>query len=302
MDLLQLRYFLSIADSGSITGAARALRVSQPTLTVAIQRLEEQLGTTLLLRGRSGATLTQTGEELLHHAKEVFSVLGRAEERIRGLEKDDTGSFVIGCHESLGAYFLPEMMRDFMSAAPSIELSLWNGTSAAVQEAVLERQVDFGIVVNARPRPSLVIVDMFRDAMDLFVATAHGGHEPGLYEDAVATLKRGPLVFAGRVHQCQVILDRLALAQMLPTRLLSCGDLELVKTFALSSVGVALLPRRVAAYGQEGKLRRLHPGLPFFPDMIAMVYRADIHRTKAAMRLKDALLAHGRALAKSYVE
>jgi DNA-binding transcriptional LysR family regulator len=69
-----------------------------------------------------------------------------------------------------------------------------------------------------------------------------------------------------------------------------------VKSFALAGLGVALLPRRVAAYGQTGKLRRLHASLPFFPDTIYLAFRADMHRTRAATRLKDALVAHGRRL------
>jgi DNA-binding transcriptional LysR family regulator len=78
--------------------------------------------------------------------------------------------------------------------------------------------------------------------------------------------------------------------------MLSCGDLELVKSLALAGIGVALLPRRVAAYAQEGRLVRLHPELPVIPDVISLVYRADMHRTRAAMRLKDALVAYGKRL------
>src|SRR4051812_19031549 len=107
VELTHLRYFQQIAQCGSMTAAARVLKISQPTLTVAVKNLEEQLGTKLLLRGRSGVTLTSTGRELLRHASEIFALLERAEERILGLESDEVGSFVIGCHESLGAYFLP---------------------------------------------------------------------------------------------------------------------------------------------------------------------------------------------------
>jgi hypothetical protein len=52
----------------------------------------------------------------------------------------------------------------------------------------------------------------------------------------------------------------------------------------------------VAANGQPGKLVRLHPALPFIPDVISLVYRADMHKTRAAIRVKDALVAHGRAM------
>jgi molybdate transport repressor ModE-like protein len=302
MELSHLRYFQTIAQSGSLTAAARVLKISQPTLTVAVQHLEEQLGTKLLLRGRSGVTLTSTGRELLRHAAEIFSLIERAEERILGLETDEVGSFTIGCHESLGAYFLPAFMSGFLKVAPKIDLALWNATSAAVREAVISRQVDFGLVVNPMPHPDLVLVELFKDAMDVFVATsALPGGEPLELEAAHARLRAGPLVYAGRVPQCDDLIGHLAAFGLLPTRMLSCGDLELVKSLTLEGIGVSLLPRRVAAYGQKGKLARLHPALPFIPDTICLLYHADLHRTRAALRLKDAMIAHGRGLASDFV-
>ena len=313
MDLNHLRYFQAVATSGSLTAAAKALHVSQPTLTVAMQNLEERLGTTLLLRDRSGVRLTATGEELLRHAAEVFALVERAEQQIKGLETEDVGDFIIGCHESLGAYFLPQFMAPFLKTYPLIELSLWNGTSAAVQKSVVERAVHFGIVVNPHPHPDLVIVELFDDAVDLFVATDAPppsylvplSERIALLEEnddeelmaAKQRIRRGPLVLAGRLNQSRDLVDRIAAAGLMPTRTLSCGDLELVKSLALAGVGVALLPRRVAAYGHEGKLRRLHPTFPSFPDVIALVYRADMHKTKAAIRLKDALVTYGKSLA-----
>jgi molybdate transport repressor ModE-like protein len=291
MDLTQLRYFKTIAECGSMTAAARLLRVSQPTITVAVKNLEEELQTTLLTRGRSGVTLTSTGEELLRCAHEVLHLIERAGQTIRGLETEDAGRFVIGCHESLGGYFLPDFLRRLLEEAPRIEITLWNDTSAAVEEAVVGRQVDFGIVVNARKLPGMVSVPLFRDAVDVFVA-AHLRENA----DPKELLRGRPLVFAGRVEQCRVLIEQLAAVGMLPSRLLSCGDLELTKSLALAGVGIALLPRRVAAYGQRGKLVRLDPSLPFFPDEISLVYRHDLHKTRAALRLEEALVAHGKAL------
>lgn len=297
VELTHLRYFQTIAESGSLSAAARALKISQPTLSVAVQNLEEQLATKLLLRSRSGVTLTSTGKELLRHASEVFSLIERAEERILGLESEEIGRFTIGCHESLGAYFLPTFMSAFLKAAPKIELALWNSTSATVREAVITRQVDFGLVVNSPPHPDLVLVELFHDAMDILVAASELPGDAALdLEAAHARLRAGPLVYAGRVSQCDELIGRLAALGLLPTRMLSCGDLELVKSLTLEGIGVSLLPRRVAAYGQRGKLRRLHPTLPFIPDTIYLLYHVDLHRTRAALRLKDAMIAHGRGL------
>ena len=312
LDFAHLRYFRAIAEIGSMTAAAKALGVSQPTITVAIQNLEDNLKTTLFLRERTGVRLTATGEELLAHAVQVFETLERAERRIFGMEHEDEGSFVVACHESLGAYFLPGFMSGFMRAHPQIEILIANMSSAKTESAVVDRTADFGIVVNANPHPDLVILDMFHDAMDVMIAEdAPPPSRPvqplrdsmppntvvdqSLYQ-AHVRLRTGPLIFAGRVPQCQELVEKLATMGLPSARRLVCGDLEVVKSLALAGVGVALIPRRVAAYGQHGQLVRLHPSLPFIPDTISLIYRGDSHKTRAAMIVKEALTDYGKGI------
>ena len=296
MDFNHLRYFQIIVECGSLTSAARKLGVSQPTLTVAVRKLEERFGTTLLLRNPRGVSLTSTGQELLNHIVEIFAVLERAEQRIFGLESEEVGDFVIGCHESLGAYFLPGFMTRFIQQASLIQITLWNGSSEDVYHSVLKRHIHFGLIVNPLPHPELVMVDLFNDAVDLFIAREDPLAAESTRQEALDRLKAGPLIFAGRVSQARQLIDRLSGSDALPQRLLSCGDLELVRSLTLQGLGVGVIPRRVAAYNMEGRLRRLHPSLPHIPDRIVLVYRADIHRTRGAMRLKDALVAHGRQM------
>jgi DNA-binding transcriptional LysR family regulator len=296
-----LRYFQAVARCGSLSAAARVLQVSQPGLTAVIKQLEESFGTKLLVRLRTGVSLTSTGEELLRFANESLARFDEVEHRIKGLECEEVGSFVIGCHESLGAYFLPQWMTRFLEANPRIQLSLSNAPSRAVLDATVERAVQFGMVVNPEPHPDLVQMKLFRDAVDLFVL-ADGAPRPGDLEAAKERLRRGPLVFAGRIVQSQQIVDRLAAIDALPSRLLPCGDLELVKSFALAGLGVAVLPRRVARYCQEGRLRRLHRELPFVADEIHLLFRGDAHRTRGFLVTKDAIVAHGRALDSDYEE
>lgn len=312
LDLTHLRYFHAIAESGSMTAAAKILGVSQPTLTVAMQNLEDRLKTTVFLRERTGVRLTATGEELFRHAEQVFETLERVERRIFGMENEDEGSFVVSCHESLGAYFLPGFMSRFLHTHPGIEILIANTTSTKTEAAVLDRTADFGLVVNATPHPDLVIVKLFHDAMDVMIAIDAPPPsrpvqprrdslppdtvvDPSLYE-ATVRLRTGPLIYAGRVAQCQEIIGKLAELGLEPARRLICGDLEMVKSLALAGIGVALLPRRVAAYGHEGKLIRLHHSFPYVPDVITLIYRADSHKTNASKIVKDALLAFGKGL------
>jgi len=306
VELNQLRYFLEVRARGSLTAAAKSLGVSQPTLSVAIQSLERDLHTTLLLRGRSGVKLTATGRSLAQDADELFAVISRAEARISGIEDQDAGRFVIGCHEPLGAYFLPSFLRALYEDYPRIEPALWNGPSAEVRDAVIARDVDFGIVVNPSPHPDLVLVELFADAIDFFVRAEHRTvkrdrrSRAQTKQEALERVRKGPLIHAGRVSESRELLQALERQGVLPARLLSCGDFELVKALTMSGVGVGVLPRRVAAYGHAGHLVRLHPELPHFPDKIYLVYRVDVHRTRAALRLKQSLIDHGKALASEF--
>jgi DNA-binding transcriptional LysR family regulator len=290
MDLDHLRYFRTIAEIGSMTAAAKKLGVAQPTLTSAVKKLEEQTGSTLLLRNPRGVSVTPTGAALARAAAEVLAMLDETVERIRGLEHQDEGRFVIGCHESLGAYFLPEFMHAFLAAAPGIEITIWNGTSADVREAVVRRDVHFGLVVNPLPHDELVLVDAFRDAVAIV------GRAELLERGAFDVLRQGPLVYAARVDQCRQIVDTLGGLDLLPRRLIETGDLELTKSLVLAGVGVGILPRRVAAYGHDGALVVLDPSLPQIPDRIVLCWRGDIPRTVGWTRTKDALLEHARKL------
>jgi DNA-binding transcriptional LysR family regulator len=201
----------------------------------------------------------------------------------------------------MGAYFLPPFFTEFLPAAPQVALSLWSGPSQAVQQAVVNRDIHFGLIANPVPHPALVLVKLFYDATDIFVArppqhNAQVAPQPGNWEDACTRLRVGPLVYVSYTQRAAELLSRLGEMHLLPARQLACGDVALAKSLAKAGIGVAILPRRIATDDQEGTLQRLHAALPYLPDVIYLAYRVDLHRTRAAMRLKDALVEHGRCL------
>jgi DNA-binding transcriptional LysR family regulator len=165
-----------------------------------------------------------------------------------------------------------------------------------VREAVLSREVHFGLVVGPLPHDELVMIDAFRDAVAI-VAHRDGLGRPGSREQIEARLRHEPLVYAARVEQCRQIVHALASLDLVSTRQLTTGDLELSKSLVLADVGIGILPRRVADYGHEGELVVLHPSLPQIPDRIQLCFRADAHRTAAWQRTKNALLAHADRIA-----
>jgi DNA-binding transcriptional LysR family regulator len=278
-----LRYFLAIAEHGSLTAAARALPLSQPALTASMQALEESLGTTLFVRTSRGVVLTATGHELVKHARALVQKSGELRQAMSDLEHEPKGSFSIGCHESLGAYFLPGFMPNFFAAHPNIALSLWNGNSREVMAAVVERRVDVGIVVNPEPHPECVIVPLFEDHVELLVLTKQ------LNEDVSAL----PLLYVPVLTQTQWVLSRLPSS---PRRHLTCSSMELVKSLVVDGAGVGILPRRVAEHGLSPSTLSPVPGTPRFEDRVALVRRVDMHETRAARVLLDALRDRGKAL------
>lgn len=289
-----LRYFVSIAESGSFTAASRALRVSQPSLTVAMRKLEEELGTSLFLRTSRGVRLTSTGSALLRHARQVMRALADARTEIEGLESEPRGRFTIGCHESLGAYFLPGFMAAFLARHPSIELALWNGNSRDVQQAVIDRVVDLGVVVNAEPQPDCVVQPLFSDRVEMIVAA---DLRKSARRDPLSLLQTHPLLYVPALRQVQYLLGALEQAGIRAARHLPCSSMELVKSLVVDGAGVGILPRRVASYRvPAARLVALSDELPVYDDGIALVRRFDLHTTAAARLLLDAIRDHGRAM------
>jgi DNA-binding transcriptional LysR family regulator len=285
-DLIELRYVRAIAACGSMTAAARELRVSQPRLSVAVRELETRLGTALFLRGPRGVVPTASGHALVRATDEVFAVLRQADDEIRGIESAPAGHFVIGCYHSFGAFFLPPLLRGLAVRAPAIELALWEGTGPLVQGAVVDRTVHFGVGVDGglRPHHELVYVPMFRDVMGVVCARR-------------PPRAAAPLFYVPRIRSSEKVVEALRAKGKLPERVVPCGDLELVKSLALQGAGVGILPWRVALYGTApGALRLLDPALPFEVDTGALFYRADLHRTRGAMLVKDELVRRGREL------
>ncbi len=290
-DLVQLRYVRAIAELGSMTAAARSLRVSQPTLSNAVSELEGRLGTSLFLRGARGVTPTASGKALARAADEIFARIRQTDEEMRGIEASPAGRFVLGCYHSFGALFLPEMIKGLAVRAPAIEVSFWEGIGPHVVDAVLDRTVHFGVGVGSanavRPHPELVVVPLFRDVMTALCTRDQKAPPSQLF-------------YVPRIALSERVLSAMAAQGKLPERVVACGDLELVKSLVLAGAGSGILPWRVAIEGSTRStrppVRLLDRKLPFEVDVGCLFYRADLHRTRGTLLLRDEIVRRGREL------
>ena len=137
-----LKYFLAMAEEGSLSAAARKLKVSQPTLSRRLVSLEEDVGSDIFVRTRSGLEMTPIGERLLDHARHMRDDVYSIERAITGHDSSLKGTVVISCVEMLGADWLVEKTLAFRRQYPGItvDIKVENTTSD-----LLRREADIAV-------------------------------------------------------------------------------------------------------------------------------------------------------------
>jgi DNA-binding transcriptional LysR family regulator len=150
-ELRQLRYFVAVAEEGSLTRAAARLHVAQQSLSQQIRTLEAQLGATLFERSSRGVALTDVGAVLLREARPVLAQAERAAEAVRRAARGEQGELRVGFLGSVANYFMPPVVRAFREHHPDVTLHAEDLTIAALVAGLREGSLDAGL-----SRPPLV--------------------------------------------------------------------------------------------------------------------------------------------------
>ncbi|MDG2615704.1 LysR family transcriptional regulator [Thermoleptolyngbya sichuanensis A183] len=165
MNIDQLRVFVTVAELGSFSTAALKLDVSQSSVSRAIAALEEELGVSLLTRGRFGAHPTQLGERVLVQAQQILQARERIDYEVnlaRGLQG---GRVRLASFRSAATHLLPPRIAQFCQRFPQIEVTLTEDDPLAVEQALREGAVDIGLV----PLPRSEEFDTWEIGRDEFV-------------------------------------------------------------------------------------------------------------------------------------
>ncbi|MEJ1167251.1 LysR family transcriptional regulator [Variovorax sp. CCNWLW186] len=207
MELKQWRCFVTLAEIGNIRRAASLLAVSQPALSVRIQRLEEELGFALFDRQARGVRLTEQGARLLPHAKRLLSRAAETDEAARAIGRGAFDRLEIGVTPIAALSFFPDAMRVFSAAYPGVVLALTEGLSDELEEAVAHRRLDLAVVHPPSSRDDLVVREVARDR---FVAVVPATHRlAGAERIEAADLRHETLVEVRR-EVGPVVFDRIA--------------------------------------------------------------------------------------------
>lgn len=146
MELRVLQYFLAVTREQSITGAAEALHLSQPTLSRQLRELEEELGKQLMIRGNRRITLTEEGMILRKRAEEIMELVKKAEDEISLSDEIIAGDISIGAGETDGVRYLARAARALQKRYPLIRLHIVSGDKTTVMEELDRGLIDFGLI------------------------------------------------------------------------------------------------------------------------------------------------------------
>lgn len=260
-----VKYFITASETLNITRASEIIGISQPALSYAIKRLENELGGQLLIRLKNGIQLTKLGEEFKVRSRRLVYEW----EQAQNLANPETGliqgSYTFAIHPSVALYalefFIPKLQSDFLG----LDFKFTHGLSREMTEKVISWEADFGIVVNPIKHPDLVIKKLYNDEVTIFYT-----------KDA-----QDKLIYDQNLAQSQYILKKLGKKKNFSGEINS-GNLELVAKLTALGLGYGLLPATIAS--QYTNLERLS-GSPIFKDEICLVYRPEKHNNIVSKKI-----------------
>ncbi|MEI6713654.1 MAG: LysR family transcriptional regulator [Verrucomicrobiota bacterium] len=239
MEIYQLQYFLEVAQTRNFTRAAERLHIAQPALSEQIRRLEEELGTKLIDRGRRESVLTAAGKVLAERASGLLDQLESTKRAVQDIVGLRAGRLVLGAIPSVSACVLPPVVAEFRHRYGQVELLLVEGTSESVAEWVEAGRVDVGIVQLPVSGERLVSVELLRERFVLLVDQSH--RLVCRKKIAVEDLAGEQFVFyKGRARDSA--LEACRLAGFVPKIACESGELETVRSLVAAGLGVAILP------------------------------------------------------------
>lgn len=241
MTLTQLEGFLTVVQEGSITKAAEKLYVTQPTLSLQIKALEEELGQELFERDGKQWRLTGAGRVLQGRARQVLDLVEQTRQEVTGLKELQRGQLLIGANESTCLYILPEVIQAFSERFPGVEMHLKTRSSAAMLRLVAEGEVDFGLATLPLIDPRVATQPLiWRE--DVAIC---GPHHPlaAVESPQLADLARHTLLLLEQGSTTRLLLEQLMGRQgVIPQATLQVDSLEVMKRFAAINLGVAVVP------------------------------------------------------------
>lgn len=291
MQFQQLQYFVAVAEPRHFTRAAELVHVAQPSLSQQIRSLERELGADLFRRARGNITLTDAGEALLPLARRILADADTARQEVAELVQLKRGRVRLGATPSLCTGLLPDVLRAFHDRYPGIRLLVEESGSHDLVRELARGALDLALVVLPLPTPSpaLTTVEVLRE--DLVVVSSPDSPVPGDGRRVrIPDLEGERLVMFRHGYDLRELTVAACRAEGFePDFAVEGGEMDAVLGFVRAGLGVAVVPRMVAARSGQG-LRVTPLARPGLHRTIALAHRSDVAPPRAARELQRMLL------------
>ncbi|NNE67515.1 MAG: LysR family transcriptional regulator [Pyrinomonadaceae bacterium] len=252
MEINELEVFAVVAEERSFSRAAKVLGRTQPAVSQAIRRLENDVGERLIDRSSKDGTLTDAGEVLVHYATEILNLRRTARESLRDLKNLKLGNVKLSANEHTVFFILPLIER-FNREHPGIKIDVKRGVASRIPKEVMARDVELGVVSFKPKDRSVESVAVGTDELVMITAPGH----PLSKADTVSIRDLGGEKFIAHNAPSpyrQQVIEKFDTHRTSLNIAVEMPSLEAIKRLVEMDVGVALVPRLTA----EAEIARGH--------------------------------------------
>lgn len=287
MTLTELRYIVAVAREHHFGRAAKSCHVSQPTLSVAIKKLEEELRVAIFERGANEVTLSPIGERIVQQAQQTLEAADNIKQMALHGKNQLAGPLRIGAIHTIGPYLYPELIPLLRKAAPEMPLVVEENYTAVLTEKLKRGELDVIIIALPYEEQGIVLQALYEEP---FVALLPASHpltsrktinSKLLEEENVLLLGQGHCFRDHVLEACPACIPKPGLEGDLP-HTVEGSSLETIRHMVVSGLGVTVLPCTAAgahSYSQRLlAIRRFSNPIP--TRTVALAWRVSFTRTK----------------------
>ena len=295
MTLTELRYIVAVARERHFGRAAEACFVSQPTLSVAVKKLEEELGLTLFERGPGEVSVTPPGQKIVEQAQRVLEEAARVREIAAAGRDPLIGPLRLGAIYTIGPDLLPKLVPIMRRTAPQMPLLIQENFTHNLAEFLKSGEVDVILIALPFDEPGIATRAVYDEPFMVAVPKGHEWEERKRISSDELTRESLLLLGEGHCFRDQVLdichvlrgRDRSALAKTVEG-----GSLETIRQMVASGVGITVLPATSVGGGGTGDLIRMLPfAKPAPTRRVGLAWRRSFPRPEAIEALRKGILA-----------
>jgi LysR family hydrogen peroxide-inducible transcriptional activator len=289
MTLNELRYIVAVAQEKSFGRAAAKCFISQPALSVAIQKLEDELGTQLFERGKSEVSVTPVGARVVEQAQLVLEEAARIREIARAGRNQLVGPLKLGVIYTVAPYLLPDLIPVLHLRAPEMPLELEENLTEVLEVELKSGRLDAAIIALPFAPPGVATVFVYEEPFQVVVPSEHKWAKRRSVHPDELVGEHAILLNVGHCFRDQVLdacpeLNR----QDVPTA--RTNSLETVRNMVASGLGVSVLPRDALTPKYHSNLVVPVPFTKPAPSRrIALAWRKSFPRPQAIEALRAAI-------------